>query len=478
MTTRKDHAFVAAAAIIFALAAVYILWPSGPAPMAQRPSPADQPSTTIDQPPPAIHQRPYIHQQMTALREEVAAASRLGTSPARGEKLLSLETTLRTLETTLDPTSLAAVEVLELRHQIALAQRKPDEARKAIHGWLAARGFTGRRPLREAAIPRGDESGGPAADPADGAAGQTASPRFGPQLAGTLDRLYERHFGRLRARLDHVGREPFSQDKMARISDVERDLRRLGSNMPTDTKAAAKYEALLQRAMLAQAEYGLLRAELARWLTEVAEREGHERAAILGTWRAEHLAKTGLKPEARSLFREVGNRYPATERGAYGAYQAGLLFVEQRQYTAARACFEQVIQHNETGRWVVESYRTLAAVFAGQRQWEDAAATLDLLARLHPDSRYAAWAVLRAARYRYYRAGRRADAIAAVNAMRQRYPNSKQMRHAARLLRLWRGETVDDVLGKRKPPGHAPPPPAEEAPSQARADLHSDSVSR
>ena len=141
MTVRKRYALITLAAGVFAIAAVYILWPSGPPPIAQTP-PSSPPVSVSPRPPlpaSASDARDDVAEQVAALREQIAAASRLSTSSARDEELESLESTLRTLETKLDPTSLAAVEVLELRQQIGLQLRPGPTVRRELREWLAAR---------------------------------------------------------------------------------------------------------------------------------------------------------------------------------------------------------------------------------------------------------------------------------------------------------------------------------------------------
>ena len=141
MTVRRRYALITLAAGVFAITAVYILWPSGPPPIAQRPS-SPPPDTASPRPPlpaSASPARDDVADQITALRDELAAASRLSTAPARNEKLTSLEATLRTLEPKLEPTSLAAVEVLELRQQIGLELRPGPTVRRELREWLVAR---------------------------------------------------------------------------------------------------------------------------------------------------------------------------------------------------------------------------------------------------------------------------------------------------------------------------------------------------
>ena len=441
MTVRKKYALITLAAGVFAIAAIYVLWPSGPPTMAQRP-PSPPPVSASPRPPlpaSAPDARDGVGDQITALREEFAAASRLGTAPARKERLKSLDTELRTLETKLEPTSLAAVEVLELRQRIAFAQDKRDEARQTLHAWLADRGFTGRK-----AFPR------------KGSAWSTTGTQ-------TLDRIYQHHLGRIRTRVERIRKEPFSQEKMARLEDAEQAIRVLGRTMPTDTKAAHTYEALLQKTMLAQAKYGQLTGEFARRLDELVAAYGEQRAIVMAIWEAEWLLKRNLPDEALALFALLAESYPTTERGSYAALMAGRIALKRDRLVAATEFLEANISARDEGRWAAESYALLGDVLIRERQHSDAIATYRLLAQRHPDYPKAAPLLIWAAKLAVTD-GDHLVAAQVLNELRNRFPNSPQLPEAKKLLEWLRDRHDVDYLTRTDETPVAPAgPPMPEA---------------
>ena len=419
----RSRVVIAGSVVVFLAAAIYIFWPSAP----PTPGPASpRPPVSASAP----DARPDVADELAALSDNVAAASRLSTSPGREKQLKSLDARLGELEPSFDKTSLPAVEVLELRQQIALARGKPAEARKALRAWLADRGIRGRKHRIHKDL------------------------AWGEQGAEVLNRVYQHHLGRLRAEVDGMRKQPFSDAKMAQLERAEHAIRDLGRTMATDSKAGQIYETLLQKAMLAQAKYADLADEFGRWMDETRAAEGDDRSAIKAVWRAEWLYKRKLYEESERLFVLVASRYPRTERGSYAALMAADVQLKLNRPRAARAGLEANIAARDEGRWAAESYLRLAELLQTQGQSAEAVATYRLLSVRHPGTHFAPLALLRAAAETYFEK-EYAESIEIVHDLRTRFPNAKAVGRANKVLAAIdrQGYPVEDILGRLRREG-------------------------
>ena len=377
MSPRKDHA-LAAAAIVFALAAVWIFWPIAPAPPGQRPS--SPPPVSVSPRPPlpasASAAQDDVADQIAAGREETAAALRLHASPARREKLNSLDAQLLQIETKLEPTSLAAVEVLELRQQIGLELRPAPTVRRELREWLVARAV-------------------PPADPKT-----WSKPAWGRAGRDIITRIYQRHIDPLQAATDKVSALPFSEEKLARFEPVLHQAQDLSQEPDIPALLAAKAHKLVSDLYAKQALYPESQAAFRAYVDSHEQADGAEATDSLLRRKADLLAGRHRKyDDAVFLYGLLLERLTAESGRKWyeGTLRLGGVLDRQARHAQAIAVYEAIVAATDDPRWKAKAYLGMGRAAKHARQYATAIARYQAVRDADNTTEVAAYAYVDAA---------------------------------------------------------------------------------
>lgn len=164
------------------------------------------------------------------------------------------------------------------------------------------------------------------------------------------------------------------------------------------------------------------------------------------------LAAAILSVAACSSSREVTNqKFAYVERPVEQLYREAVEKVETKRYEEAVLLFDEVERQHPYSSWARRAMLMSAFVQYEQNRYEDALANLDRFISIHPGNKDAAYAYYLKAMCQYERirdVGRDQDitrnALAALNDVVQRYPDSEYARDARLKLDL----TYDHLAGK------------------------------